>query len=83
MAKYQAEQGEEDRHGEMTGAITIGYILLMPPIAAWCVIAPAWLGAWPTMIGAVVAAVIGSFAVRPLARRIWAWVSDAMDRSTF
>lgn len=84
MARYHAEPGQEDRHGEMTGAITIGYMMLMPPIAVWSIfIGPALVGLTWTLIVAVMLAVVGSFAMRPIMRRIWARVSDYMDHSEF
>jgi len=75
---------KEDRHGEMTGAITIRYILVMPPVAIWCVfIGPLVTGMWMTVTVALVLSVVLTAISGPVSRRIWAWVSDAMDRSTF
>ena len=35
--EYRAGPGTEDRHGEMTGAISVNMVLSMPPVAIWAV----------------------------------------------
>ncbi len=78
------DQRCEDRHGEMTGAITIRYILVMPAVAIWCIfIGPLWLSVGWNLAAAVVGAVGLTWLAGPPSRRIWAWISDLMERSDF
>jgi hypothetical protein len=73
-----------DRHGEMTGAITIRYIIVMPAVMIWCVfIGPLMMGVWPTLAVGLALSVVLTAISGPLSRRIWTWVSRGMDRSTF
>lgn len=84
MPRYQAQPGEEDRHGEMTGGITMNYILVMPPIMIWCMfIAPMFMGPWPNLVVAVVLSVVLTVTLRPVSQYLWAHISDSMDRSRF
>jgi hypothetical protein len=73
-----------DRDGEMTGAITIRYVLVMPPVMVWCVfIGPLFAGVWVTVGVGLAMSVVLTAISGPLSRRIWTRVSRAMDRSTF
>ncbi len=81
--EYQAAPGKEDRHGEMTGAISINMALCMPLVAAWAIFIGPQLfeSLGPTLIIAVILAVVMPLACMPLSRRIWARLSHFMDRS--
>lgn len=84
MPQYAAEPGQEDRHGEMTGAITINMILSMPPIAVWCI----FIGPWLCSPRAVLWTAVALGVLLPLlcffpSRWIWARVSAWMDRFEF
>jgi hypothetical protein len=83
MAEYRAKPGMEDRDGEMTGAITINMALSMPPVMAWSIALGPWLGVplWIQVVVAVTMAVALPLAFLPLSRRVWAHVSEFMDRS--
>ena len=79
MAEYQAKDGKMDRHGEMTGAITLNMIFTMVPVAGWSF----FIGPWVLgdRVGLVVAAAVAMAVVLPfvflrLSRSIWAWFSD-------
>ncbi len=77
-------KSQRDRHGEMTGAITIRYIIVMPAVMVWCVfIGPLMMGVWATLAVGLVLSVVLTAISGPLSRRIWTWVSRSMDRSTF
>ncbi|MCE9591253.1 MAG: hypothetical protein K8S99_12090 [Planctomycetes bacterium] len=83
MAEYRAKPGMEDRHGEMTGAISINMILCMLPITVWGVFIGPWLlghGTWTVLIIALAMAIVMPVACLPLSRWIWAHISDFMDR---
>lgn len=83
MAKYQAEEGQEDRHGEMTGAITVNTVLLFPVLIAWCVfIGPIIFGhrSWWTVGIGLGLAIAGPILLLRPSRRIWASLSEAFDR---
>jgi hypothetical protein len=84
MSEYRAKPGNEDRHGEMTGAITMRYILVMPPVMVWCIfIGPVLMGTWPTLATAILISVVLTWLSGPLSRWIWARVSHFMDHSEF
>lgn len=72
--------GGEDRHGEMTGAISVNMVLCMPPVGAWAVFVGPWLfeALWPTLVGAVAMALVLPVAMLPVSRRIWLWLSRRM-----
>ncbi len=82
MAEYRAKDGQVDRHGEMTGAITINMILTMVPVAAWSFFIGPWL--LGDRLGLIVSIAVGMALLGPLvllrpSRRIWAWISSIMD----
>lgn len=80
MARYRAQPGEEDRHGEMTGAITFNMILVFPILLVYCMfIAPAFMGMKWTIITGIALGIILSIAGIPISRRIWAWFSEKVD----
>jgi hypothetical protein len=85
MSDYKAKPGQEDRHGEMTGAISINMVLCMPWVCAWSVfVGPLFFeSVWPTAIIALVMAIALPIACMPLSRRIWARISKYMDESQF
>lgn len=70
---YAARPGQVDRHGEMTGAITFNMMLTMPVVAVWAVfIGPAVFDRlWPTLVIAVLLAVVLPIAGFGLSRRLW------------
>jgi len=80
---YRAAEGMEDRHGEITGAITVNMILTFPPLTIWCLLlAPAVFGNDLRIIigtGLVLGVVLPILFFRP-SRAIWAWISAAFDR---
>lgn len=79
MAEYQAKDGQMDRHGEMTGAITLNMMFTMVPVAVWSFFIGPWL--LGDRVGIVVAVAVVMAMVLPfvflrLSRAIWAWFSD-------
>lgn len=80
---YAARPGQPDRHGEMTGAISFNMVLTMPAVTAWAIyIGPAlFTDLWPTMLGAVLLALILPTAGLALARRLWVRFSRWADRT--
>ena len=72
---------EPDRHGEITGAITVNMVLSMPPVTAWAIFVGPWLfeRLWPTLVGAVVLAVVLPVILQPLSQRLWKRISRWMD----
>jgi hypothetical protein len=82
---YRAKPGMEDRHGEMTGAITINMILVFPIIILWCILAGPLLGVsdTPRLWVAVAMAVLLPIACLAPSRWIWAHISHFMDRDDF
>jgi len=83
MAEYQAKDGQIDRHGEMTGAITINMIFTMLPVAAWSFFIGPWL--LPDQLGIIVAIAVAMaiglpFVFFRLSRAIWAWFSDWVQK---
>ncbi len=83
MAQYQAEDGREDRHGEMTGAISVNLVLCCPPVTAWCVFIGPWLFAdrvWLTVTTGVAMALVLPLALLKPSRSLWAWLSDWAGR---
>ena len=80
MPKYKAEPGQEDRHGEMTGAITFNMILVFPVLLVYCMfIAPPLMGVtWAIITGLILAVVLTIIGI-PISRRLWAWFSEKVD----
>ena len=84
MNDYRAKPGQEDRHGEMTGAITINMMLSMPPIAVWCAfVGPLFLSTKGVLYVALVLVPLLPLLFFRISRRIWSRISDAMDKSEF
>lgn len=81
MAEYRARPGQEDRDGEMTGAITFNMALSMPPVAIWAIFIGPWLVAnvWLRLAVALAMAIVLPLSFMPLSRRIWAWFSHWGD----
>jgi hypothetical protein len=82
MSKYRAREGQEDRHGEMTGAITFNMIFVMGPLIVWCVfVGPIWLTTsevlWSGLVIGLVLCAVGF----PISRFFWARFSDWADRT--
>ena len=81
MPRYTVTEQQEDRHGEMTGAISVNMILSMLPVGVWSFfIGPQWFGIRWTVIVAVIMAIVLPIACLPLSRRIWAWLSDRAEK---
>lgn len=81
--KYAAEDGQIDRHGEMTGAISVNMVFTMLPVAAWSFfIGPAFFGreVMPILLIALAMGLILPFAFLKLSRRIWAHLSQWVDK---
>ncbi|MCC6581340.1 MAG: hypothetical protein IT440_12965 [Phycisphaeraceae bacterium] len=70
----------EDRHGEMTGAISINMMLSMLPVTIWAVYVGPWLlpFGWSLTV-ALALAVVLPLAMLPLSRRLWGWLSRRME----
>jgi len=84
MAEYRAKPGMEDRHGEMTGAISINMILSMLPVILWCFLGPLVVESESARLWTAVVMAVGlPILFLPLSRRVWAWVSDFMDGDLF
>jgi len=80
MADYRAKPGQQDRHGEMTGAISINMILSMLPVVLWCFLSPIMVENADVRLWVAVAMAIGlPIAFLGLSRRIWARISTYMD----
>lgn len=81
MAEYRAKPGQEDRDGEMTGAITFNMTLVMVPLIVWCVfLGPIWFDVRTTLLIGVGLSIALSIAGIPISRRLWARFSDWSDR---
>jgi len=85
MSEYQAKPGQEDRHGEMTGAISINMVMCMPWICIWGVFVGPMIFAnvWIVAAIALAMAIALPIMLMPLSRRVWARVSTFMDESQF
>jgi hypothetical protein len=84
MAEYRAKPGMEDRHGEMTGAISINMMLSMLPVTLWCFLSPYFVASPNVRLWVAVAmAVTLPIAFIPWSRKIWAWISTCMDGDMF
>jgi len=82
MAKYKAEDGAEDRHGEMTGAISVNMVFTSLPITAWAVFIGPWVfddELMPTLISSLAIAVVLPIVCLKPSRKVWAWLSDLAD----
>lgn len=83
MAEYKAKEGKQDRHGEMTGAITFNMILTMVPVVIWAMfIGPVifrenWV---PTLLISLAMALVLPFVGLKPSQKLWAWLSAKMDR---
>lgn len=82
MAEYKAKEGVEDRHGEMTGAISINMVITMLPLTIWCFfISPYVIESVRTRaVVAVVAAIVLPILCFKPSRWIWAQISAFMER---
>ena len=80
---YRAEEGMEDRDGEMTGAISINMVLSMPAVAIWAMfLAPLIFDTLtPILISSLLLAVVLPLACFRLSRRIWSRISAYMDQA--
>lgn len=81
--QYAAEDGKIDRHGEMTGAISVNMVFTMLPVTAWSFfIGPAFFGreVLPILLIALAMGVVLPFACLKLSRRIWAYLSHWVDK---
>jgi hypothetical protein len=83
MAEYRAKDGQPDRHGEMTGAITVNMAFTMIPIVAWSFFIGPWLLEdhvwWITGIAVAMAVVLPFVWLRP-SRALWAWFGELLER---
>ncbi len=81
MPEYRAKPGQEDRHGEMTGAITLNMMFVMVPLVIWCVLlGPIWFDVRLTLLIGLALAPVLSLAGIPLSRYFWARFSEWSDR---
>lgn len=81
--EYEAENGKVDRHGEMTGAISVNMLFTMVPVAVWSFfIGPAIFGreVMPILLISLAMALLLPFACLKLSRRVWAHLSRWADR---
>lgn len=83
MAEYKAKEGQPDRHGEMTGAISVNMVFTSIPVTAWAI----WIGPWvfndqlaPTLITSLLLAIVIPIIGLKPSRRVWAWLSEKADR---
>lgn len=78
--QYKARDGKEDRHGEMTGAISFNMVFVFLLTTIWCVvIAPLFLPLW-AQITTGVAVAMGTTAIGlPISQRVWAQFSHWTD----
>ena len=83
MPEYHAKDGVEDRHGEMTGAISVNMALSALPVTVWCVfIGPLVFGdnvLWTLVTGLAMGIVLPIVGL-PISRRIWARLSAWADQ---
>jgi len=83
MAEYRAKEGQADRHGEMTGAISFNMVLTMVPVAAWSFYLGPWVlpdHLWVIVVISIVMSLVLPFAFLRLSQRIWAWFSSWTDK---
>lgn len=82
MSEYRAKPGKEDRHGEMTGAITFNMIIVMGPLVVWCVfLGPIWFDL-PVVLGVgVVLGLVLALVGMPISRYFWARFSSWADKT--
>ena len=82
---YRAKPGQEDRHGEMTGAISINMVMVMPLTCLWCMMIGPWFfdSVWVVVIAGLIIGVVLTVICLPLSQRIWAKISDKMDDSQY
>lgn len=82
MSQPPIVEGQEDRHGEMTGAITINMILSMTPVGLWCFFLGPWLFSFKaTLLVGLLMAVVLPVALLPTSRKIWTLLSHWADRA--
>ncbi len=79
--EYKAAPGKEDRHGEMTGAISFNLVLCCLPLILFIFLLNPYL--FESVIHQAIAAVIFGtalfFGMFPISRRIWTIFSDFVD----
>jgi uncharacterized membrane protein YgaE (UPF0421/DUF939 family) len=81
MAEYRAKKGQEDRHGEMTGAITVNMVLCMLPLGIFFFfIGPLFLGTTALVIIGIICSLIMPVIMLKPSQQIWAWLSEWADR---
>lgn len=79
--RYRAAPGREDRDGEMTGAIMVNMIMVLPLLTIWCIfIGPALIGIKATLWSGLVLAIALTIIGLPISQWVWAWFSDYADR---
>ncbi len=77
---YTVADGREDRHGEMTGAISVNMALSMLPVGLWCFYVGHWFGGFRTVVKVgLLLAVVLPIVCQPLSRRVWAWLSHRAE----
>lgn len=81
MSKYRISEGQEDRHGEMTGAISVNMIISSLAVGLWCFFVGPWLCGFRMVltIGLILAIALPLLGL-PVSRIIWAWLSERADR---
>ena len=80
MAEYRAQTGQEDRDGEMTGAISLNMGFCAIPVITWCIfIGPLLMPFWPMLITGIVMACVLPFVFLKPSQKLWAWLSDKAE----
>lgn len=85
MPPYKAKPGQSDPHGEMTGAISINLVFTALPVTIWAVfVGPMFFDdvRWK-LLSSVLLGVALTLIGFPISRRVWARLSDWMDRCDF
>jgi len=81
MEQYPIGEGQEDRHGEMTGAISVNMILSTIPVGLWCFFLGPWLTNFTVTLSlGLLMGIVLPLALLPLSRRIWTVLSRWADR---
>lgn len=84
MAEYQAKEGQEDRHGEMTGAISVNMVFCAVPVISWCIfIGPMLMDFWPMLGVALAMSIVLPILLLKPSQWVWAKLSDVADKFEF
>jgi len=80
--EYKAKEGQEDRHGEMTGAIQVNMVLTAIPAITWSIFIGPWLlpdRLWIVITIGLAIAIFMPIAMLRVSQTIWAYPSDWMN----